>query len=397
MFAKFFLFFLLYIYSNSLFSDFSDNSFIWAKNLLYKGATLDISGKFWKSNGYFRANGEAVGYNDQDSFSYIEQNTKIRYGLSRKIELGVGNTYRSVQSNENSNTMENSGIDLIRLYSKYYFNTTGKQKTRYALLLGYGHSINKNNYYTTSIDPDEPIVIGDDANFFDMGIVISHGKKHIVNFLVDYIHYNENLSPEVYYDIQSKWLFRKSSVAIGAYGIYSLKTDEYADEPNSKPAVQRGITRLYNSINREYIAPYALFNWKLGVVNAYLKGFQVIRGNDTDRGFGISTGFIIPIKKGKTYASTVVNKFKNYHLEASIVTVSNSGMFFRIDKGAYSGVEINMLFDIYETDFFEKNNLIARGKVVRIKQSTAIVKIVQRYKDVDIKIGFTVRGNTNLP
>ena len=82
-----------------------------------------------------------------------------------------------------------------------------------------------------------------------------------------------------------------------------------------------------------------------------------------------------------------------YLVEASVVKISPRGKFLKIDKGIAGDVEKGMKIDIYQADFFGGNLLVVSGVVLQVGVDWAIVKITKRFRDIQIKIGFTARGH----
>ena len=65
--------------------------------------------------------------------------------------------------------------------------------------------------------------------------------------------------------------------------------------------------------------------------------------------------------------------------------------FFKIDKGLSQDIVKGSRADIYKSDYFGGNVLIATGFIYESGPDWAIVKVVKRFKDVAIEKGFTVR------
>ena len=72
--------------------------------------------------------------------------------------------------------------------------------------------------------------------------------------------------------------------------------------------------------------------------------------------------------------------------------VSPRGKFVKIDRGVASDVEKGMKFDIYRTDYFGGNKLMATGVVYQAGADWSIVKLVKKYGAGSLKKGDTARG-----
>jgi hypothetical protein len=125
-----------------------------------------------------------------------------------------------------------------------------------------------------------------------------------------------------------------------------------------------------------------------------LVGFQgasVIKGTSTDKGNSLmfSMGWS---SEGVSPESIKVNSFKEYQIDGSVLKVSARGNFLRIDQGLSTDVEKGMKFDIYQTDYFGGNELVASGVVYQIGSDWSVVKITKKFLELEIKPGFSARG-----
>ena len=123
-----------------------------------------------------------------------------------------------------------------------------------------------------------------------------------------------------------------------------------------------------------------------------LRGATVMEPVSTDAGsevmFTITTQNI-----GETEEKTKIEKFKDYAIDGSVLEVSGRGNFIKIDQGLQSDVEKGRSFDIYQTDFFGGNELVAEGVVYEVGSDWSIIKLTKKFKNVEIRPGFAARGN----
>jgi len=118
---------------------------------------------------------------------------------------------------------------------------------------------------------------------------------------------------------------------------------------------------------------------------------RVVSGVSTDEG----TEFKLLLSwnsLGQTADQNKVESFKEYTVEAAVVKVSPRGKFVKIDRGVSQGVEKGMIIDIFKTDYDGTNILVASGHIQDVGSDWAIVRIVKRYRDVDLENGYVARG-----
>jgi hypothetical protein len=122
-----------------------------------------------------------------------------------------------------------------------------------------------------------------------------------------------------------------------------------------------------------------------------LQAQTVMKGVSTDAGniisFSLTTG-----SEGSTEESLKIQSFKEYHIDGAVLKVSAKGSFVKIDQGISSDVEKGMKFDIYKTDYFGGNTLVANGYIVEVGSDWSNIKIDKKFLDIEIKPGFAARG-----
>ena len=202
-----------------------------------------------------------------------------------------------------------------------------------------------------------------------------------------------DLSTEIYWQVEGALAWKYVALIAGVNGIYSLKDSPFEDDRENLPNFNTGSTALYNSINREMIAPYAGINFALGKDwRVEFRGSQVVSGRSTDLGtaFGVSLIRRVEDKKG----SKPDKVFKEYDFEASITKVSPKKGYVVIDKGLSEDIQKGMKIDFYEFDYVGGNILLARGTVIRTKADSSIVKVTHLYNTKkELKEGVVARGS----
>jgi hypothetical protein len=96
--------------------------------------------------------------------------------------------------------------------------------------------------------------------------------------------------------------------------------------------------------------------------------------------------------EGVTAESVKIDSFKEYQIEGSVLKVSARANFIKIDQGLSTDVEKGMLFDIYQTDYFGGNVLVASGYIQEVGSDWSVIKLTKKYSDIQIKPGFAARG-----
>ena len=381
------LFLLLFISTSNA---FAINYFPTEAEFLNPHAHLiQFSGSYFKTTGFYDDQGTLTNLNSGDQFSMMNSDFKLRYGWSKKIEAAVSARLRSVSSVYLGNSVSQTGAESATVYLKYSFPPVG------SLLTGIGVRYRQTLYTNTKYDPPQvppvvDIVLGDDGREYAVDFFATYvdsSLKYIANF--SYQSPPNNLSTEILYKFELRYTFTSLTLLAGVDGVSSLKND-----PNTaatKSQISTGATHLFNSTDRELVAPYLGANYAFKSFAVGVLGQQVMKGVSTDAGslmaLNISFG-----SEGVTPESVKIGSFKEYHIDGSVLKVSARGNFLRIDQGLSSDVEKGMKFDIYQTDYFGGNVLVASGIILEVGADWSVVKLTKKYKDIEIKPGFAARG-----
>ncbi|WP_127716359.1 hypothetical protein [Halobacteriovorax sp. HLS] len=361
-----------------------------AEVLNKKSYQIELEAGSWASSSTVDVDGNAVEFSDNEGFSKLEGDLNFRYGYSKKLELNLGALFRQVKST--SLEASKSGGESFRLGAKYQFDS--RTRWKYSVDVGYKSTLYTNTDYTTTSEiPDGEMVLGDSGSGYHARGTLSYKSlsgNHI-NGSLAYVGMPNNLSSELVYDINGHLVWESFALYAGVEGVNSMGTDPYTSEPTTKPPQGRGETALYNSINRSYMKPYIGLYKTFGKTRWGLKYAQVMSGVSTDLGSEILVNLAWN-SRGETVVDRKLSKFKEYDIEASVIKVSPRGKFLKIDKGLSQDVEKGQRFDIYQTDYFGGNTLVAQGFVQELAADWAIVKLSKKFKKIAIKSGFTARG-----
>jgi hypothetical protein len=325
-------------------------------------------------------------------YQLIDLDFSLSYGVSKNLEITGLGRFRSVTSTLNDYTSKNSGPESIGVEIKYGFDPIGK--ARYALGAHYRQTLYSNATYDSSLQlPPDEVILGDSGSEYGVNLYMTYLMNSSVKWDT-FFGYNSpanNLSDEVVYKFEGLFRFDKLAFLAGLEGSVSLKHDPFTETPLIKPVQSTGDTLLWNSINRERMAPYIGANYAFEKVLVGIKGQTVVSGKSTDKGssFLISLGWS---SEGISPESLKVGSFKEYQVDGSVLKISARGNYIRIDQGLSTDVEKGMKFDIYQTDYFGGNVLVGSGIVYKIGADWSIIKLTKRYKDTEIKPGFAARG-----
>lgn len=345
--------------------------------------------------------GNTISNHGDEKYRRMEAEVSGFYGLFKNFQLGSGLRLRQNSSTKfysntiGTETLNQSGLESFFIEGKYGIPTEGDWS--FAFLTRYRMPLYTNDTYRPAV-PNDFIVLGDQASEITVGGSLNFNParrrdKHL-GAEVLYNIPNQGLSQEVLYRLEGAFLEDKWALKVGAYGVYSLKTDEYSDTPLLKPSIGEGATQLVNGVNRSFLAPFAgahiLFSphFRMETQVAYH-----MMGKSTDEGLKFNVGIVYSFKKDPAVKKLkkLESKFKEYSIDGRVVTVSEAGGFVRINVGVVDEVALGMNVDFYEYDHLGENVLIAQGVIVRVLPQQADVKIKPLRRDIPIKKGQAAR------
>lgn len=353
--------------------------------------SINTSASIFNTSAFYNTEGVEEELAEGNGYELIDVDLAISYGVSKNLEFTGMSRFRQVTSTLGEDITKNSGPESLGLEAKYAFARIGN--LRYAIGVHYRQTLYTNeNYIDTTTIPDDEIVLGDSGSEYGADLYMTYAElPWKLDGKIGYSSPANNLSAEINYKLEAMYRFNKFGVLGGVEGIYSLKDDEFTEEPGKKAIQTTGGTKLFNSINRERIAPYIGANYSFDKFIMAVKGQSVISGTSTDKGNTIlmTIGWN---SDGVTPESVKVDSFKEYLVDGSVLKVSARSNFIRIDQGLSTDVEKGMKFDIYQTDYFGGNVLVGSGIVYEIGADWSVIKLVKKYKEIQIKPGFAARG-----
>lgn len=356
-----------------------------------KAYSMNVTGKIFQTSAYFDNEGVETTLPEGNEYSLMDLDLSASYGISKNLQITGMGRFRNVSSTVNTVTTDKSGPESLGVEAKYSFEPVGN--THWAMGVHYRQTLySETSYDTTAQVPIDEVILGDSGSEYGFDLYVTHNAGALKwDGKIGYSSPANDLSDEIPYKFEGMYRFSKLGLLAGVEGVFSLKKDQYAEVPANKPLQSVGATHLFNSINREYMAPYVGANYAFEKVIVGLKGQSIMNGTSTDKGsaFIISLGWS---SEGETPEAVKENAFKEYQVEGSVLKVSARGNFIRIDQGLSTDVEKGMKFDIYQTDYFGGNLLVASGIVYDVGADWSIIKLTKKYKEIEIKPGFAARG-----
>ncbi len=370
------------------------------RGILLKREGYEIKGtsRLWLSSSRFDSEGEETPYEEQEAFSVLEGELAATYGATKELQLGVGINFRQNRASVEDpsaageyTSVTSTGVQSVGAQLKYAFEPV--DNLHYVLELFYRY-----NPYTNSpwdgADRTDRFVLGDDGGDYGGGLIVTwaHPSQNFVTASAHYRRPGKELSPELNWGIEGAMAWRRFALVVGVDGVYSMNQDAYSDEPLAKPPVNTGGSAIYNSINREIVAPYAGFNLALGSKWRVEARYQIVSmARSYDTGSQVSLALATRVDSDPT--REIDKTFKEYYLEASVTKLSPKGQFVVIDKGLAHNVQVGQRFDFFHFDFVGGNVLLARGVVIQVGADQAVVKFTSRFSQKHpIKVGTVARG-----
>lgn len=380
--------FLLIVLTFPLFAKYLPESQVVGK----KGMLFSLQSSYFNSTGYYDTDGNLTERTDGSSFTSLDTEVKAHYGISAPFELRIGGRFRQNTSNDGTSELSNSGFESYFAGVKYLFPKIGRLS--YTADLMYRASVlSYQKVENGSQASKDQIELGDLGSEVSAGVHLHFARTdwHTLSIFAAYRVPYDDLSDELIYSAETALIGNNLHARVGVEGIYSLQTSPYADNPDTRPGVYYGETTLYNGVNRNVVMPYLAVGlgnerWLLE-----LKGAMVAGGSWTDAGQQFSVGLSY-LRPSISNQQVKEKSFKEYDIEASVIKLSPRGAFVKIDQGFSQDVAKGMKFDIYKTDYFGGNILVAAGEVNQVGSDWAIIKLTKVYRDIPIEAGFTARG-----
>ena len=367
------------------------------KTLQSKAYQLGFAGDYFNSSKRIDKDGKETSFTDGEKFSRLQGEVTGFYGLTDQFQIGGGVRFRQnastmMNSSNEEETDTSTGVQSTFVNLMYAFKPV--DRLRY-VIEGSFRYMPYTNEESTGSDVGS-LILGDDGSEYSGGVGVTYASKtnNFLTLRTGLRSPGRDLSSEIYWQVEGALAWRYVALVAGVDGVSSMNNDPHEDEPANKPNYNRGVSELYNSTNREWIAPYAGINLALGKNwRMEFKGSQVVSGRSTDLGTSFGIALIRRVDESKK-TQRADTKFKEYDIEATITKVSPKQGYVVIDKGVSDDVQKGMKIDFYEFDYVGGNVLLARGTVIQTKASTAIVKITQTYNTKKaLKEGVIARGS----
>lgn len=354
---------------------------------------LEVSASVYRfqTTAVFDVEGTKQPLDEADNFQLVDGLFDIRYGYGPRLEFYGQLRARMIDAQTTQADYAAQGLESGALGMRYGFlSATAWQYSLGAMVRNTFYS---NETYQQGSVPFGEQALGDSGTSFQLGGYLSYAKKLGFQFN-SHLFYHlapTNLSDEILYRIELAKPFSNLLLAVGIDGVMSMNQDEFSEAPSLKPQIEGGVSGLFNSINRSATIPYLRAGYAFEQFAAHLKLGTVMSGTSTDEGNFFQAG--LSYSFGGTSASVMrIENFKEYYVEASVLRVSPRAKFLKIDKGLAADIKKGMRVDIFQTDFFGGNALIASGVVFEVQADSAIIRLEKRFSDREIRPGFTARA-----
>lgn len=355
-----------------------------------------MTGEYFKSSKRIDKDGNDLTFTGSESFSRIQSEVAGSYGLTENFQIGGGVSFRQNDSskfNTITSSQENDtsvGVQSTFFNFMYAFKPVGRLQYTLDGLIKYMPYTNEESTSTKT----GKLILGDDgAEYsFGLGVTYSSVKNNFLTFKGGYRIPGNDMSSEFYWIIEGALAWKTIALVAGVDGVSSFKNDPYEGDPQNKPLLNTGSTYLYNSTNREWIAPYAGVNFAFSPFwRIELRGRQIVTGVSTDLGTAFGASLIRRVDNNKS--GKIDSKFKDYDFEGNVTKVSAKKGFVVIDKGLSDDISKGMRIDFFQSDYLGGNVLLARGVVLQVKASTSVIKVTEVFNTKsELKEGTLARG-----
>lgn len=366
----------------------------YSETLLSKGYEVGMETSYFKASRRIDKDGNEKTFSDGEGFNKIDLTVFYKYGFSNAFEMSL-----DLRTRKNQATFHD-GTDL-KTGSAFGLESAGISfKYAFPYLRGFQWAFEgnyRNSFYTNETNNtgnSEKLILGEDGQEVSVGTSVTYlsTSKHFISGRVLYRNPDQDLSSEIFSEIEGSLNFSKLSLFAGGEKNISLKGDPYEGSSNPRPAVNTGGSYLFNSTNREWTAVHGGIGFF--VAKKYrmeLIGKRYIQGLSTDLGDEVLIRLTLVNNQDKSYKK-YDREFKEYRIEASVEKVAANDKGVIIDKGLADGVSKGMRFDFYKYDYFGGNVLVATGYATKVNSSKAIVQITTKHTDEKLSKSLVARG-----
>ena len=361
-----------------------------------RGSQLSFGVDYFRTSSVVDYNGKKEKLADGNNFQRYQGEVNGLFGLTDDFNIGLGVRFRNQTSSfvDGTDRINAKVTGVQSLAARFLFGFEPVNRTQFTLEGLFRYVPYSNDEIVSRDDLDE-LILGDQGHEYSIGIGMTYSSLSNNHFTLrgGWRRPGDDLSTEFYWNGEVAFQFRHITPLFGVDGVTSLKTSRYETDPEERPNWNNGASLLYNSINREWIAPYAGLNigfsdfWRVE-----LRGYQVISGKSTDLGPGFGITFVRRLDQQEE--KVIDSQFKTYDLEATVTKVSDKKTYVVVDKGLSDDIEKGMRFDFFEFDYVGGNTLVARGVVIKVSADKAIVKLTHRFNLAkEIKEGLVGRAS----
>jgi len=182
---------------------------------------------------------------------------------------------------------------------------------------------------------------------------------------------------------------------LGMRGTFSLNTD--LTSPSIAITDQNrgaGGSFLIDGINPSWTLVQASIGYQSSSkINYYVSGAMPIAGTNAPNGIQVALGVQFNLSGDKDTSTrkkvpdTVhEGTFKNYDLEAKVLSTNDQLYLVKIDKGSNSGIEKGQIFDI-----FQDKHSIARAKVTNVNNDESALRVLEYFQEQSIEVDAVVK------
>ncbi|MES2529303.1 MAG: hypothetical protein V4598_19605 [Bdellovibrionota bacterium] len=363
-----------------------------------RGTQISGSVDYFKTSKLADEKGRKTSLADGQSFNRYQGEVNGLFGLTDSFNAGIGFRYRHQTSAFNVGTDEYnakaSGVQSIMARFLYGFEPVDRTQFTLEGMFRYIPYGNEEISATNTSDRNK-LILGDEGNEYSIGLGMTYSSLSNNHYTLrgGWRRPGDDLSTEFYWNGEIALQWRWVAALAGIDGVTSLENSTYESDPTERPAWNTGVTQMYNSINREWMAPYVGLNFAFSHAwRVEFKVSQTVSGSSTDLGSGF--GISLVRRLDQSDEKIIDSQFKTYDLEATVTKVSEKKTYVVIDKGLNDDLEKGMRFDFYEFDYVGGNILIARGVVFKVSADKSIVKLTHRFNlSKEIKEGLVGRAS----
>ncbi len=374
-----------------------------AQTLLNNGAEVKVITEYSQTDSVVDVDGEEFALEEGTSANQVDVDFLLSYGLTSGLQLDLGVKGRMTQSTffyddgagDEEFSLSNSGLESSMVGFKYGFKE--EQRSRFSFEGHYRFPAYSNEVYVSG--KPETLALGEGSREYAFGAsyYLTTKSNNIIELSSIYRSPSEDVSSELLTSLNYAINWKYFSLYGGFEYLFSFEDDAYTDDPQNKPVVFQGVSTRYNSINREWSAPFVGMNIAIGEkYRIEAKYTQVLSGVSTDLGPRVLVSLVRRSERLGNEHTRRDAEFKEYRIEGVVEKVSSSRKVVIIDKGAQDGMKKGMTVDFYFFDFVGGNELIAKGVVLKTKLNKSIIKVTRRYSKKRMEEGIVARAGLEV-